>query len=117
MRRASRLDANHHQVDTALQLHGWTTLSVASLCGPFDLLVADNGGAWVCEVKDGDKPYSDRKLTKREVDFLMSWPGPAAVVCSPVEAIQAGRDARTGKLGNGRQAVRRYVEANERSKR
>lgn len=109
-RRCPRKDANQDAVKTALEMHGWFVLSLAYVGGPVDLLVADEWCCWVCEVKDGAKSPRARQLTDVEIRFLELWPGMAAVVLSPHDAIDAGEAARRGELEVGIRACRRYLE-------
>lgn len=65
--RANRKDANHKAIESAFHRAGAETIdcTIAPALG-FDLLVAHRGRLHVVEVKDGNKPPSERKLTEGE---------------------------------------------------
>lgn len=87
MRRAHRLDANHHEISTALVNAGAQVQCLAGLgCGVPDLLVCYQGRTFLVEVKDGSKPPSERKLTDDERKFARWWKGEIAVVSTVEEA-------------------------------
>jgi len=70
MRRAAKVDRNHGEIVAALRAIGcfvWDT----SACGNgAPDLVAMRGGVWrAIEVKDGERPPSERKLTADQVKF------------------------------------------------
>ena len=54
-----------------------------------DLLVCFRRTLYLIEVKDGDKPPAERKLTPAQVEFHRTWPGPIAVVTNRDEALRA----------------------------
>lgn len=88
IRRASRTDANHSAVVDALLAIGCSVQTLSAIgCGCPDLWVARNGRMWAIEVKDGDKPPSERKLTPDQVKWHARWKAPVHVVNSPEEAI------------------------------
>jgi hypothetical protein len=55
--------------------------------GAPDLLVGFRGQNFTLEVKDGTKAPSDRKLTLAEVEWVSTWRGQVAVVCSIDDAL------------------------------
>jgi hypothetical protein len=65
--RSNRKDANHSIIEQALKRAGAVCIdcTVAPALG-FDLLVAFRGKLYIAEVKDGNKPPSQRKLTEGE---------------------------------------------------
>jgi hypothetical protein len=110
MRRAARLDSNHHEVAAALERDGWTVYSWAARGGPVDLLICDECVTWIAEVKDGELCPSHRRLTEDEVKFMRGWPGLGAVLCGPLEAVAAGRDMRGGTGISARGECERYLQ-------
>ena len=74
MRRASRRDANEQRVIAALRACGAYVKQIND-AGAFDLLVYYRGYTLLLEVKDGDKPPSQRALTPAEAKFHAEWPG------------------------------------------
>jgi Holliday junction resolvase len=89
MRRAAHVDGNHAAVMQALRNAGIAARSLAGVGNDFpDVIAAFRGVNVLLEVKN---PDSDRgapsKLTKEQLEFIESWPGPAYVVWSPKEAV------------------------------
>ena len=66
MRKACRVDANQPEIVKALRKRGAFVLITSQLKNAFDLLVGYNGKLYIVEVKDGNKPPSQRKLTEGE---------------------------------------------------
>jgi hypothetical protein len=77
MRRAAKTDQNQTIVVEALRAAGCRVQSLASVGdGVPDLLVGlPNRRLILLEVKDGDKPPSDRKLTPKQVTWHETWQG------------------------------------------
>ena len=67
MRQAARLDDNHQEIVKALERVGAAVLSIAQLKNAFDILVGYRGKLFIMEIKDGNKPPSQRKLTAGEL--------------------------------------------------
>jgi hypothetical protein len=90
-RYACKKDANHQQIVAALRRINAYVVDVSSLPGVLDLFVAYRGHWTWLEIKDGDKPKSDQKLTPLEVKALedLNGRGRAKVVTNVTEAIQA----------------------------
>jgi len=110
MRRAARLDSNHHEVQAALERDGWTVYSWAADSGRLDLINADEILTWMGEVKNGELPPSERRLTPREVDFMMGWPGKGDVLLGAEQAVEVGRAMRGGAGLSAREACERYLQ-------
>ena len=62
-----RKDANHAEVVKAFRKLGAYVVDCAALKNAFDLLVIHEGKYYIVEVKDGEKPPSQRRLTQGEV--------------------------------------------------
>ena len=76
MRRAHRLDSNHAELVKAFEKLGCSVLSLAGIgSGCPDICVGFAGLQIMCELKDGSRPPSARKLTEDEERFRMNWKG------------------------------------------
>ena len=89
MRKRGKTDANQTEIVQALrQTGGCEVLSMAALgAGAPDLLIWRRGTLrfYLCEIKDGSKPASRRKLTPDQINFHRLWP--VHVVTSIDEAL------------------------------
>lgn len=82
-RRAARVDANHEAIVAAFRRMGVSCRSLASVGqGMPDLICSNKRATWLCEVKDGTKPPSARRLTFAQVEFHASWRGQIYIVTS-----------------------------------
>ena len=81
MRRAGRTDGNQQQLVKELRDIG-CSVAVTSMLGKGfpDIVVGYRGKNYLIEIKDPDKPPSQRKLTPDEVKFQESWRGQYAVI-------------------------------------
>jgi len=86
MRRAAKVDSNHTEVVNDLRQRGATVLNTHQLKNAFDILVGYAGRNWAFEIKDGNKPPSQRKLTKGEQAFQDSWKGQIHTIHTAQEA-------------------------------
>ncbi len=74
MRRFPRKDKNHAQIVAEFQRHGCGVLDLSPMGGGCpDILVSWSGLTMLCEIKDGAKPPSARKLTPDQVKFWNDW--------------------------------------------
>lgn len=91
MRRAAKVDRNQGEIAAALRNVGATVQSLAEVgAGVPDLLVGFRRQTYLLEVKDGEKPPSQRELTPDQIDWHMNWTGgPCVVVRSVLEALAA----------------------------
>ena len=78
--RANKRDKNEPEIVAALESIGAT---VVRLDKPLDLLVGYRKKNWLLEVK-----AEGGRLTADQVRFLETWPGQAAVIREPEEAIR-----------------------------
>ena len=81
MRRAARVDSNMRIIVSAFRALGCSVLDLSRVgqgCG--DLLVGSGGLSILCEVKDGSKPPSARKLTPAQKEFRETWNGGLRIV-------------------------------------
>ena len=98
-RYARRRDANHADVVQLLADVGVEVLDLHTLAGALDLLVGVRGVLYLVELKDGLKPPSRRKVTKREQETIARF---RAVGC-PV-LIASTEDELLAELGLTRSA-------------
>ena len=85
MRRANRVDYNQSVIVESLRKAGAYVRIVTMGDGVPDLLVGYKGFTLLLEVKDGDKPPSQRKLTTAEQKFFDEWTGGILAVVESVE--------------------------------
>lgn len=90
MRRASKVDANQGEIVKAARSMGCTVqiLSAVGLGCP-DLLIGCNGINLLWEVKDGNKPPSERRLTPDQVIWHGDWRGQVQIIEDVEHAIKA----------------------------
>lgn len=88
MRRAARIDSNQNEIVKHLRDHG-ASVQILSMVGKGcpDILVGYTNAAgirfnYVMEIKDGDKPPSQQKLTPDEEKWFEGWQGECSVVNS-----------------------------------
>lgn len=90
MRRAARTDSNHAEVVDALRRCGASVQSLASVGGGVpDLLVGFRGHTLLIEIKDGQKPPSERALTPDQVAWHSGWRGAQVWVITDVSEATA----------------------------
>lgn len=88
MKYAARIDRNQPEIVAALRKLGATVLHLHTIGkGAPDILIGYQGKNALVELKDGNKPPSDRKLTPDEKKFHAEWRGQVAVIESVDEAI------------------------------
>lgn len=75
MRTAARVDSNQKEIVEGLRKIGASVLPTHQLKNAFDILVGFKGVNYIMEIKDGNKPPSQRKLTPGEQKFKDSWKG------------------------------------------
>lgn len=75
MRQIARVDSNQPQIVKDLRKLGYSVLCVHQLKNCFDILVGYKGKNYSFEIKDGNKPPSQRKLTEGELKFFDNWRG------------------------------------------
>lgn len=83
-RYGKRVDANQLDIVQALERIG---CDVCEVGWPLDLLVGYRQRNWLLEVKDPDKPPSERRLTDDEQKFFINWRGQKAKVETVDEAL------------------------------
>lgn len=88
-RRAAKVDANQRAVIAALEAAGCVVYVIRQ---PVDLLVGIRGQWIPCEVKDGRKPASGRKLKPSQEAFMDACCRaglPVLVLTGPEQAVEA----------------------------
>lgn len=84
LRYAQRKDANQRGIVDALVALGCDVFVTHE---PVDLIVGFRGKTMLLEVKDGNKPPSERRHTPAQKKFHATWRGHKATVLSADEAI------------------------------
>ena len=83
--RKARTDANQREIVAALRKIGASVAVTSNQHTGFpDIVVGFRGKNYLIEIKDGEKPKSQQKLTEAQVDFHSLWRGQIAV-CNSVE--------------------------------
>lgn len=73
--RAARVDRNQNEVVDEFRRLGFSVLITSQLKNCCDLIVAKRGISLAVEIKDGEKPPSQRKLSPGEERFKNEWQG------------------------------------------
>ncbi len=86
-KRAARVDANQSEIVEKLRDAGCSVFVTSDVGQGFgDILVGLRGQNYLLEIKDGDKPPSQRKLTPAEKRFSEDWRGQYGVVLDVADA-------------------------------
>ena len=81
MRKIGRVDTNQKELVTQLRKIGATVSILSNVGGGVpDIIVGYKGVNYLFEIKDGDKPPSQRKLTPDESKFFDTWQGNCHIV-------------------------------------
>ncbi len=83
-RYGKKVDDNQKEIVQALEQIGCDVLEIG---WPLDLLVGYRRRNWLLEIKDPEKPKSDRALTGEQVQFFNTWRGQRDKVETVDEAI------------------------------
>ena len=76
MRKRARVDANQKKIVSQLREIGCSVLHTHQLGkGAPDIIVGYKGKNYLIEIKDGDKPLAQQKLTLDEIKFQAEWQG------------------------------------------
>lgn len=88
MRRKARVDDNQSEIVKALRKIPNVSVAVTSQLGQgyTDITIGFKGVNYLVEIKDGNKPKHQQKLTDDEERFHKSWTGQIAV-CSNLDEI------------------------------
>tara|TARA_R110001606_G_scaffold225925_2_gene374013 strand:- start:230 stop:520 length:291 start_codon:yes stop_codon:yes gene_type:complete len=83
MRKRARVDANQKQIVAQLRGIGCSVLHTHQLGkGAPDIIVGYNFNNYLIEIKDGEKPLGQQKLTPDEIQFQAEWQGNYYVINS-----------------------------------
>lgn len=86
---AARVDANQRVIVKGLRQAGASVEYLHAVGkGVPDLLVGFRGDNYILEVKDGDKPPSERKLRPAQKRWHAAWRGQVATVLDLDQALQ-----------------------------
>lgn len=80
MFRAARVDRNQKEIVALFRKLGWYVLIISQLKNCCDIIVSKNGRTIAVEIKDGEKPPSQQKLSAGEMKFKVEWQGEYALV-------------------------------------
>ncbi len=84
-----KTDSNQKRIVAALRKMGCSVAVLSDVGKGFpDILVGINGKNILMEIKDGEKPPSQRKLTPGEIAFHDKWRGQVVVVESVDQIIE-----------------------------
>ena len=75
MFRAARIDRNQPEIVKLFRKLGWYVLIISQLKNCCDIIVSKNGRTIAVEIKDGEKPPSQQKLSAGELKFKEEWQG------------------------------------------
>lgn len=97
MRTRARTDRNHTAIIRVIRQCGCSVLDLSAVgSGCPDLLIGISGRNVLIEIKDGQKPASQRKLTPRQVEFHAEWRGGKVFVVNNIsEAVGVINEMRT----------------------
>lgn len=73
MQRAAKKDSNHKEIAEKFKELGFVVLDLSQLKNACDIAVSKNKITIFCEIKDGSKCPSARKLTTGEIKFRDYW--------------------------------------------
>lgn len=88
MRKIARVDSNQTAIVATFRACGWSVHCTHQLGDGFpDIVVGKHGYNYLIEIKDGDRPQSQQKLTKDEAEFHSEWKGAIYIIRSIEEAL------------------------------
>ena len=73
--RKARIDSNQPKLVKQIRQLGATVKVVSQIKGFCDIVVGISCKNYLFEIKDPDKPPSQRKLTPKEIEFRDTWKG------------------------------------------
>lgn len=96
MRKQGRVDANQPKIVEALRRIGATVNITSNLGEGFPDIVVSFRDEWFhIEIKDGERPPSERRLTDDETRFHKKQRAPVYIVESSLEAVDLLTDDKT----------------------
>ena len=89
-RTRAKVDTNQSQIVKVLRAVGASVATTHQVGKGFpDIVVGYKGRNHLLEIKDGDKPPSQRKLTADEQEWHDKWRGTVKIVNNETEALRA----------------------------
>lgn len=89
-RTRAKVDTNQSQIVKVLRAVGASVATTHQVGKGFpDIVVGYKGHNYLLEIKDGDKPPSQRKLTADEQEWHDKWRGTVKIVNNETEALTA----------------------------
>ena len=89
-RQRAKVDTNQSQIVKVLRAVGASVATTHQVGKGFpDIVVGYKGRNHLLEIKDGDKPTSQRKLTADEQEWHDKWRGTVKIVNDETEALRA----------------------------
>jgi hypothetical protein len=93
-----KVDDNHAEIVATFRRLGYSVRSTATLGKGFpDIIAGKWGHNYLCEIKDGSKPPSARKLTEDEETFWQEWRGSIHLIESVQDVIEFDRKRSRGR--------------------
>lgn len=87
--RANKIDANQKDIVRDLRRAGYAVRVTSGMGDGFpDIIVGVGGRNFLFEIKDPEKPFADRQLTKDQRQFFDDWYGQCDVIHDAESAIQ-----------------------------
>jgi len=96
-RRAAKVDANQPEIVKAFREFGWYVLIISQLKNCCDIIVSRDGRTIAVEIKDGEKPPSQQKLSEGELKFQREWLGEYEIIRSYNDVYEL---SLFGRIGN-----------------
>tara|TARA_R110000851_G_scaffold160243_1_gene303469 strand:+ start:8369 stop:8668 length:300 start_codon:yes stop_codon:yes gene_type:complete len=96
-RRAARVDDNQKDVVALFRKLGWYVLIISQLKNCCDIIVSKDNITIAIEIKDGEKPESQRKLSAGEVKFKVEWKGRYELVICDEDVININNNLKVVK--------------------
>lgn len=81
-------DTNQKEIVDGLRKIGASVKIVNNIDGFVDIIVGFRSKNYLIEIKDGEKPKSQQRLTEAEKKFQLHWAGQVATVTSVLESIE-----------------------------
>jgi len=89
MRKFGKTDSNQTEIVCGLKKLGISVFSIASLGnGHPDIVVGHKGKNFLFEIKNGNKPPSQRKLTDMEIIYFETWGGQVNIAMNLDEVLK-----------------------------
>ena len=99
MRHKARIDANQNRIRDVFRKMGATWQSLASVgSGCPDAVIGYEGGNYMVEIKDGEKPISKRRLTPQQQDWFANWAGQVTIIESEEQTMNFLKKIREAGL-------------------